>query len=138
MYKEPNEAWQFLEDLVEKNLQWETTRKPKKSTPSRGGIHQIQTFLAAEAKIATLTHRLEALELQRPTSVNQVSAPMCNGCNALDYVLEECPLPMNQLDNGCAQVNDATYQRLLNNPYAPTYNSDWRNHPNFHDHKTQM
>ena len=130
MYKEPNEAWQFLEDLAEKSLQWKTTREPEKSTPSRGGIHQIQTSLAAEAKIATLTRRLEALELQRPASVNQVSASMCNGCNAPDHVLEECPLLMNPIDNGCAQVN-STYQRSLNNPYAPTYNPGWRNHPNF-------
>ena len=129
MYKEPNEAWQFLEDLAEKSLQWKTTRESEKSTPSRDRIYQ--TFLAAKAKIATLTRRLEALELQRSVSVNQVSTSMCNGCNAPDHVLEECPLPMNQLDNGCAQMNESTYQRLLNNPYAPTYNPNWRNHPNF-------
>ena len=77
--------------------------------PARGGIHQVPTTLAVEAKIATLTCRLEALELQRLASVNRVSTPMCNGCNAPDHILEECPLPMNQLDNGCTQVNDATY-----------------------------
>ena len=53
-------------------------------------MHQIQPTLASEAKIATLTRRLEALELQRPANVNQISAPMCKGCNAPDHVLEEC------------------------------------------------
>ena len=125
MDKETTEAWQFLEDLAEKNLQWETTREPDKATPSRGGMHQIQPTLASEAKIATLTRRLEALELQRPANVNQISAPMCKGCNAPDHVLEEC-----SYSNECAQVN-ATYQGPLNNPYAPTYNPGWRNHPNF-------
>ena len=59
MYKEPTEAWQFLEDLAEKNLQWETTRKPEKPTPSRG-MHQIQTSLAVEAKIAKIGTRLNS------------------------------------------------------------------------------
>ena len=62
--------------------------------------------------------------------MNQVSAPMCNKCNAPDHVLEEYPLLMNPIENRYAQVN-ATYQRPMNNPYAPTYNPRWRNHPNF-------
>ena len=37
---------------------------------------------------------------------------------------------MTQIDNGYAQAN-VTYQRPNNNPYAPTYNPGWRNHPNF-------
>ena len=93
-------------------------------------MHQIQTFLAVEAKIATLTRRLEASELQRSISMNQVSALMCNAYSATDYVLEECPFLMNSIENRCAQIN-ATYQRPVNNPYAPTYNPGWRNHPNF-------
>ena len=101
MYKEPNDAWQFLEDLAERNLQWETTREPERSIPSRGGIHQVQTFLTVEAKITTLTCKIGSLELQRSSSVKQVSTPMCNGCNAPDHVLEECPR-MNPNENGYA------------------------------------
>ena len=63
MYKEPSEAWQFLEDLAEKSLQWKMTRESERPIPSRGEMYQVQTFLAVEAKIAILTHRLEALEL---------------------------------------------------------------------------
>ena len=64
MHKEPNEAWQFLEDLVEKNLQWATTKELDRSTLLRGGMHQVQTFLATEAKIAILIRRVKALEMQ--------------------------------------------------------------------------
>ena len=127
--KKPNEAWQFLEDLAKKNLQWEMTRKLERSTLLRDGIHQIQAFLAVEAKIATLTRRLENLELQRSPIMDQVSTPMCNGCSAPDHVLEEC-LRMNPTENGYAQVN-ATFQSLMNNPYASIYNPEWRNYPNF-------
>ena len=70
----------------------------------------MPTSLALEANIATLTRRLEALELQRPTSVNHVSAPMRSGCSAPNHILEDCPLLINSIENGCAQVN-AAYQK---------------------------
>ena len=84
-------------------------------------MHQIQTFLAVDAKIETLTRRLEALELQKSVSVNQIFAPICNACSAPDHVLEECPFLMNPIENRCAQVN-TIYQKPVNNFYAPTYN----------------
>ena len=58
-------------------------------------MHQVQTFLAMKAKIATLICRIEALELQEHTQVNQASAPMCNGYRELGHVLEEYPTLMN-------------------------------------------
>ena len=79
-------------------------------------MHQIQTFLATEAKIITLTRRLENLKLQRSPIMNQVSTPMCNGCSAPDHVLVECPL-MNPIENGYAHVN-ATFQNPMNYPYV--------------------
>ena len=96
----------------------------------RGRVHQAQTSLAAEAKIASLIRRVENLELNRPVSVSQVSAPMCNGCNASDHVLEECSFLMTPIESGCAQANVA-YQKPINNLYATTYNPGWRNHLNF-------
>lgn len=93
-------------------------------------MHQVQTFIAIKAKIATLTYRIEALELQGYIQVNQVLVPMCNGCNALDHVMEECPFMMTPVKNGMAQVN-TTYRRPIKEPYASIYNPRWRNHPNF-------
>ena len=102
MHKKSNEAWQFLEDLVERNLQWETTRKPDRSIPLRGEMHQVQRSLAAKVKIATLTYWIEVLELQGHAQVNQASAPICNGYGEPGHVLEECPTLMNQIENGYA------------------------------------
>ena len=70
-------------------------------------MYQVQTFLIAEAKIATLTRRLEALELQRLASVNHVSSPMCSRCSAPNHILEDYPLLINPTENECAQVNAA-------------------------------
>ena len=130
MNKEPIEAWQFLEDLAEKSLQWKITRKPDRHTPSRGGVYQVQPSLAEEAKFASLIHRIETLELKEHTQVNQVATTTYNGCNATDHTLEGCLFLMGPIENEVAQVN-AAYQKPTNDPYAPTYNSGWRNHPNF-------
>ena len=67
MNKEPIEAWQFLEDLAEKSLQWEITRESDRHTPSRGGVYQVQSSLAEEAKFASLIRMIEALELKEHT-----------------------------------------------------------------------
>ena len=55
---------------------------------------------------------------------------MCNIRSAPDHVFEECPFLMNPIEKGCVQIN-TTYQRSVNNPYAPIYNPGLRNHPNF-------
>ena len=129
MNKEPIEAWQFLEDLAEKSLQWEIIRKPDKHTPSRGGVYQVQPSLIEEAKFTFLICRIETLELKEHTQVNQVTTTTYNGCTATDHMMEGCPFLMGPVENEVAQVN-ATYQRPTNDPYAPTYNPGWRNHLN--------
>ena len=94
MNKEPIEVWQFLEDLAENRLQWEIIRKFERLSPSRGGVHQVQSFLAEEAKFASLIHRIEALELKGCTpvnQVNQVSAHICNGCGDSNHVMKGIP-----------------------------------------------
>ena len=130
MNKEPIEAWQFLEDLAEKSLQWKIIREPDKHTPSRGSVYQVQPSLAEETKFAFLIRKIEVLELKEHTQVNQVATTTCNGCNATDHMMEGCPFLMGSVKNEVAQVN-AAYQRPINDPYAPTYNPGWRNHPNF-------
>ena len=105
MNKEPIEVWKFLEDLAEKNLQWEITREPDRLTPLREGVYQVQPSLAEEAKFASLIRRIEALELKGHTQVNQVATTTCNGCNATDHTIKGCPFLMGPVKNEVAQVN---------------------------------
>ena len=120
----------MLEDLAEKSLQWEITRESDRHTPSRGGVYQVQPSLSEEAKFVSLIRRIEALELKEHTQMNQVATTTCNGCNATDHTIEECPFLMGPIKNEVAQES-AAYQRPTNDPYTPTYNSAWRNHLNF-------
>ena len=38
--KTAEEAWDFLEDVAEKSMQWETMREPERHAPTRG-MHVI-------------------------------------------------------------------------------------------------
>ena len=52
MKKNENDAWKFLGELVEKIMQWESTKDQliDKPTPSKCGIHSIESSIATEAK----------------------------------------------------------------------------------------
>ena len=44
-------------------------------------------------------------------------------------MFEECPV--FQAQQQYPKPMNAAFSRPNNNPYAPIYNADWRNHPNF-------
>jgi len=55
---------------------------------------------------------------------------MCSQCHAYDHTMSTCPYFGQHLPSGQEQVSMA-YQRLKNDPHAPTYNTGWCIHPNF-------
>ena len=122
MEKDEDQGWEFFEDLAEKTMLWESTREPKKSNDSSSsssrGLHSIGNSVATDAKLATLTRRLEALETSH--SPSQVS--MCANHSSTTHTMQEC--------HNFEQVN-AMFRNPRNDPFAPTYNPGWKNHPNF-------
>jgi len=61
----------------------------------RGGLISLQSSIAAEAKIATLMRRIEALETKEPANVNQINPPPIHssGCSYYqtpNHIFEEC------------------------------------------------
>ena len=137
LQKDENEGWNLYENIAEKIIQWEptseTSRNPN-SISSKGGLHSIESSIANEAKLANLARRLDALEMKEPSPVNQVSpnqfsTPGCTYCQAMNHVFEECPV--FQAQQQYHEPMNAAFSRPNNNPYAPTYNPGWRNHPNF-------
>src|SRR6516165_2888819 len=77
MDKSEDDAWAFLEDLADKTMLWETVREtPSLSTriqASRSGVHAIDASTTAEAKLAAIMKRLEALECRNQPQVDLVS-----------------------------------------------------------------
>jgi len=60
---------------------------------SKGGVHSIEANITAEAELAALMQRLEALETKEPVSMNQVSptpSAGCTYCQAMNHMFEEC------------------------------------------------
>ncbi|XXG53381.1 hypothetical protein AAC387_Pa03g1479 [Persea americana] len=68
--KTADEAWTFLEETAENTLQWAPIKR-EPITPTiieKGGMFKVEPKIEAEAKLATLMRRIEALELnQKPT-----------------------------------------------------------------------
>lgn len=72
--KAPNEAWGYFDYLAENAQIWDTTNRIEKSKPMsnpKGGMYLIREEDDVNAKIANLTRKIEAMELQK---VNMVKA----------------------------------------------------------------
>ena len=82
--KSPKEAMQCFDTIVENAWNWETNTyldaTRVKSTPTGGGKHNVKENDDLQAKITTLTRKLEAIEMQKVNEVTTVpkvpSAPM--------------------------------------------------------------
>jgi len=64
----------MYENLVEKTIQWEPTNENSRNSNSisskGGGLHLIESSIAAETRIANLARRLEALKTKELSPVN--------------------------------------------------------------------
>jgi len=76
LQKDENQSWDLFEDLSEKTIQWEPSPEKlrnSQSIASRGGLLSIESLITAEAKIATLMRRTEALKVKEPVVAYQVN-----------------------------------------------------------------
>ncbi|RVW86205.1 hypothetical protein CK203_046088 [Vitis vinifera] len=74
----------------------------------KGGMYMLSEDMDMKAKVATIARRLEELELKKMHEVQAISET--SPCHAMHHL----PIMPNN-----------------NAPYGNTYNSSWRNHPNF-------
>ena len=131
--KTAEEAWTFLEDTAENTLQWAPIkREPTKTTiPEKGGMFKVEPKIEAEAKMATLMRRIEALELNQKPTPNTLESLKYN--QAMNGGID--PTTLGQAES-VEEVN-ALYQntrfdnRQRYDPYSNTYNPGWRDNPNF-------
>ena len=112
--------------------------------PTGGGKHKLKENDDLQAKIATLTRKLEAIEMQEVNEVAIVpkvpSAPMgpkmedlCIICDDPTHLTTNCPyLPQVKGAIQIEQANALNYiRKAFNSPYLETYNPRWSKHPNF-------
>ncbi|RVW80039.1 hypothetical protein CK203_055814 [Vitis vinifera] len=114
-YKNPEEAMDFLSYVAEVSRGWdEPNSREKGKFPSqqtqnpKAGMYMLSEDVDMKAKVATIARRLEELELKKMHEVQAISDTQVHACHA----------PF---------ANHAQQQCI----YGNTYNSSWRNHPNF-------
>ncbi|RVW28604.1 hypothetical protein CK203_100871 [Vitis vinifera] len=144
MSKNPEEAMDFLSYVSEVSRGWdEPNSREKGKFPSqptqnpKGGMYVLSEDMDMKAKVATIARRLEELELKKMHEVQAISesqahAMPCTICQSCDHVVNECPTMPAVREMLGDQANVVGQFRPNNNaPYGNTYNSSWRNHPNF-------
>ncbi|KAL6333006.1 hypothetical protein AAG906_020026 [Vitis piasezkii] len=107
---------------------------PRMSAPSC--IDKAKIWLNS-LRPRTMTRRLEELELKKMHEVQAVAetpvqVKLCPICQSYEHLMEECPTIPAVREMFGDQANVVGQFRPNNNaPYGNTYNSSWRNHPNF-------
>ncbi|RVW13282.1 hypothetical protein CK203_103406 [Vitis vinifera] len=108
-----------------------------KAPNPKAGMYMLSEDMDMKAKVATMARRLEELELKKMHEVQAISETQahvmpCTICQSCDHVVDECPTIPAVREMLGDQANVVGQFRPNNNaPYGNTYNSSWRNHPNF-------
>ena len=66
--KSPTTAWEFLEELAKKTMQWETTRDnslSSKIASAKGGLHAVSDLSHIESRFIALENQLKGLTIQQ-------------------------------------------------------------------------
>ncbi|RVW94091.1 hypothetical protein CK203_038169 [Vitis vinifera] len=145
MSKNPEEAIDFLSYVAEVSRGWDEPTKGEvgKMKPqlnafnAKAGMYTLKEDDDMKAKFAAVTRRLEELELKKAHEVQAVAeAPvqvkLCPNCQSYEHLVEECPTISTKREMFGDQANVVGQFKSNNNaPYGNTYNSSWRNRPNF-------
>ena len=136
------EAMQCLDTIAENAWNWETNTSlyatRVHSTPTGGGKHHVKENDDHQTEIATLTRKLEAIEMQKVNEVTTVpkvpSVPMgprmedsCIICDDPTHLTTDYP-KLSQVKGAIQieQANALNYPRKpFNSPYSETYNPGW-------------
>ena len=128
-------AWESLESLSENSQHWNCldSKDRKSQPPKRGGMYEVRDDTDMRVALASLTRKVEALTLSQtlnpsPNTKNEA----CALCASSSHNAQSCPsIPIYQ-EALTEQVNVLqSYGKSSDSPFAPTYNPNWRNHPNF-------
>ncbi|RVW27032.1 hypothetical protein CK203_112870 [Vitis vinifera] len=145
MSKNPEEAMDFLSYVAEVSRGWDEPNKGEvgkmKSQPNafnaKVGMYTLNEDVDMKAKFAAMTRRLEELELKKMHEVQAVAetpvhVKSCPICSSYEHLVEKCPTIPAAREMFGDQANVIGQFKPNNNAsYGNTYNSSWRNHPNF-------
>ncbi|XP_022866699.1 uncharacterized protein LOC111386463, partial [Olea europaea var. sylvestris] len=100
---------------------------------SSGGKYQLSQDDDLNARTASLSRKVEAIELRKVKEVKPVqNDEICSICETFGHLTHDCPnIPVFKevLHDQANAMN--TFKKPFSSPYSETYNQQWRNHPNF-------
>jgi len=120
----------LLEEMTSNNYHWSS----KRAAPKRAnGIYGIDAVDLLASKVAQCLDRLGtpppgSLVGGSSGTMFEVGA-ICEICGIQGHVAAECQSTFLGIEHANAMQNYG--QCPQNNPFSNTYNSSWRNHPNF-------
>ena len=122
MKKSLEEAYELVEEMATNNYQWTADRVTTKRIQ---GVHEIDSLSALAAQVATLSRKLDNINVSAIHSTNTC----CEFC-AGNHMGINCQVGNPFANNSSEQANFVSNYQRQNNPYSNTYNPGWRNHPN--------
>ncbi|XP_050893637.1 uncharacterized protein LOC127100472 [Lathyrus oleraceus] len=108
--------------MAQVHFQWGGERAAIEKPTSKGGMFEVNRINRVNAKMDALTQKIESLAIT-PTTTAIAVTPNCELCGTHGRTNADCQLLVGIPTD---QVNYAQ-----GNPYSNTYNTGWRNHPNF-------
>jgi len=96
-------------------------------------MYQLREGDDLNVRISSLTRKVEAMELRKVNEIKVVqNEEVCVICEIIGHTTHECPtiLAFKEVLHDQANAMN-TYKKPFDAPYSETYNSGWRNHPNF-------
>ena len=146
MSKNPEEAMDFLSYVAEVSRGWDEPNRGEvgkmksqlNDFHAKAEMYTLNEDVDMKTKFAAMTRRLEELELKKMHEVQAIAeTPVqvnsCPICQSYEHLVDECPtIPVAREMFG-DQANVIGQFKPNNNDasYGNTYNSSWRNHPNF-------
>ena len=124
---------EYLDLLAENAQTWDTTgtEAPGKTQPHTSSMYNLREDHDLQAKFASLTRKVEALELKRSGQLKSVQEIICQICETNEHSTNDCPTLLSFKECLHEQANALNnFQWPNRNPYSQTYNPSWRNHPN--------
>ncbi|XP_030939796.1 uncharacterized protein LOC115964674 [Quercus lobata] len=140
LQKEPEDAMEYLDEIVENSNTWtgpspmdSTERTRTNTTTSSGSVLKLREDDHMSAKISMLTKEIEAFKMKGSRNVSAAfrEDPMkvCKICHEINHATNECASLSSFLNVLEEQVHAFNSYWLNNSSYSNNYNPNMRNHP---------